>query len=333
MKTCGKYKQTYVYCGMLKRWIARNLMLGREHGQAFPQGELPQVPIQDSGTDSFYFYLRNSSGTALVSRLALRKNGFCEYWFGLNMPDLTPLVIEGTAALLPGIYLGVEGLSFVPQPSGSWQINVDFPAQKLHASLLFSPITPIFDFASLRDKNQIANALASMSWNSHSFKALKSMKTEHIEQAGRWKGELSWAGIQYALEGVGARDHSRGERNWHQWDSHSWFTGFNDRGQGFNLSLIHFKGLPTLRAGYISRPNQEAVCLVNGPDSPIASTSGSFDLAGLHDAHADRIDFKTLGLFPFTMDSVYRIEEGYGWFDWKGDRYFGILERGFKLNK
>jgi hypothetical protein len=33
------------------------------------------------------------------------------------------------------------------------------------------------------------------------------------------------------------------------------------------------------------------------------------------------------------MDSVYRIEEGYGWFDWKGDRYFGILERGFKLNK
>jgi hypothetical protein len=332
METCHKYTQTYVYCGMIKRWIARNLMLGRENGQAFPKGEHLDVPNLISGTDSYYFYLRNKEGLSVVCRLALRSNGHCEYWFALSMPHLPPLLLEGRAPSNSTIYPSIEGLSFIPQPSGSWRVNIEFPNHALKATLHFTPTTPILDFASLRDKNQIAGALASMPWNSASFKALKSMKTEHIEQAGTWQGELFWNGTNHSIQGVGARDHSRGERSWHQWNAHCWFTGFNEYGLGFNLSLIDFKGLPTLRAGYISRSHQKAVGLVDGPVSPIAQTSGDFILAGQGDLKPEKIDFFTEGFFDFTMDSVYKIEEGFGYFEWKGDRFLGILERGRRIN-
>lgn len=332
METYHKYKQTCVYCGMIKRWIARNLMLGRETGQAFPLGEHIQAPSSNSGTDSFYFYLRNQDGLTMVCRLALRFNGFCEYWFGLSMPDQPTLVLEGTAPVASMNSPNIKGLAFIPDDSGVWSIAVDFPEFALKGCLCFSPTSLVLDFGNLRDKNQIAGALASMPWNAASFKALKSMKTEHIEQAGVWSGELTWNGVDYSIEGVGARDHSRGERNWQNWSSHCWFTGFNEHGKGFNLSLIDFKGLPTLRAGYICDSKLGAVCLVDGPNFPISHASGEFVLAGHGDQHTQTIHYSTQGFFEFTMDSTYRIVEGFGFFDWKGERFFGILERGFALN-
>lgn len=307
-------------------------MLGREHGQAFPKGEHVQVPNLETGTDSFYFFLRSSNGTAMVTRLALRKEGQAEFWFGLSIPDLPPLLLEGKAPFLQELHPEIKGLAFVPQSSGSWLIQVDFPEHSLKATLEFTPTSPIFDFAGLRDKNQIAGALAKMEWNSKSFNALKSMKTEHIEQAGVWKGGIQWAGTTYTLTGVGARDHSRGERNWRLWDSHSWFTGFNENGKGFNVSLIQFKGLPSLRAGYIARSAQGAVHLIDGPSTPISQPLGAFTFAGRGDHKAESVDYFTLGIWEFTMDSVYRIEEGFGYLDWNGERFYGILERGFTLN-
>lgn len=315
---------------MLKRWVARNLMLGREQGEAFPSGEHLYVPPQNTATDSYYFFIRSDSGATLVSRLACRQNMECEFWLGIHLPNQSPWIWEGISTQLNTPFPSIEGLAFMPNSDLSWIINIDLPQFNLKGSLRFTPTTGILDFAKLRDKNQIASSLAKMPWNAASFKALKSMKTEHIEQAGIWNGELTWNENVHSMVGVGARDHSRGERNWKRWNSHCWFTGFDSEGSGFNLSLIDFKGLPTLRAGYISIHKNKAVPLTDGPDSPIKLASGEFQLSGGH--LNGPVNFKTQNSFEFTMDGSYRIVEGFGSFYWQGKQYEGILERGYTLN-
>lgn len=288
------------------------------------------VPPQNTATDSFYFFLRSDSGATLVSRLACRRNMECEFWLGIQLPNQMPWTWEGVSTQLNTSFPSIEGLSFIPNSNQSWTINIDLPQFDLKGSLTFTPTTGILDFAKLRDKNQIASALAKMPWDAASFKALKSMKTEHIEQAGTWKGELTWNKVHFSMVGVGARDHSRGERNWKRWNAHCWFTGFDEEGTGFNLSLIDFKGLPTLRAGYISINKNEALPLKDGPDSPIKVDSGEFHLAGGN--LKDVVEFNTANFFEFTMDGSYRIIEGFGTFYWQGKQFMGILERGYTLN-
>ena len=325
---------------MIKYWLAKNFMLGKHDAATFPPAEALNLNALQHplATDSYYFYGISAQGYVWVARLAARSGNQSELWFALRMPNHKKWLVEGVFPSKPGKWPAAYGLSFERKGAG-WliQFQGSFPdaeggSEFMRFEAHFEPSSPIFDFSQLRDKEQIARALASMPWNKTQFQKLRSLKTSHIEQAGNYTCRLELSGECHEWQAHGARDHSTGHRDWDAWGAHSWFTGFDTVGRGFNLSLVQFSDLPVLRAGYYADSAVSVSPWTSGPSHPIRNSSGDFLLQ--HHPHQEPISlrFETLDRFTFQMGEHYQIQEGWGYLHLGNQSYLGILERGARKN-
>lgn len=326
---------------MIKYWLAKNFLLGNRDTATFPPAEALNFKALEHplATDSYYFYGVSPQGYVWVARLAARSANQSELWFALRMPNHKKWIVEGVFPSEPGKWPAAHGLSFERKGAG-WLIRFQgsFPSpeggsEEVRFKADFEPSSPIFDFSQLRDKEQIARALASMPWNKVQFEKLKSLKTSHIEQAGNYTCRLELAGESHEWQAHGARDHSTGHRDWDAWTAHSWFTGFDTQGRGFNLSLVQFSDLPVLRAGYCAVSEGDVSPWVSGPSAPIRNPSGNILLQNHPKQEPLSLRFETLDKFIFKMGNHYQIEEGWGYLHMGNQTFLGILERGSRKHQ
>jgi hypothetical protein len=310
---------------MIKSWLTR-IMLGKK-GPNLPLEDTPQWPEVPFGIDSFYFFGTSPDGSGGVFRMAFRPEQQIETWCALHLPGLGTyrVAVEQGRAFphqfrmksLPNHHFELTANDVMETPEGK--------TVQVTLQLTYVPEGPIFDFSTLKDHAHLHLVISKAQWSKRFFKDLASLSSQHIEQKGRLKGFITLDGQQIPIDWVGVRDHSRGFRSWDKWQNHSWFTGVSASGKVFNASVIAFEGLPVLRAGYFF-DGKEAVAISGAPQLPVSSASGEIELAW--QSIKGVLTYKTQHIWPFIMDSTYPIQEGMGTFEFQGETYLGILERG-----
>ncbi len=301
-------------------------MLQRK-GPVLPLEDEVQWPKAPFGIDSFYFFGTESNGSGGVFRLAFRPEEQVETWCALHFPQRFTFRIPVEQGRAYPHQFRMKSL-----PNQCFELTADDMMQTtegetLHVRLhlTFSPDSPVFDFALLKDHAHLHRVISEARWSGRFFKDLASLSSQHIEQKGRLKGWVEINGESISIDWMGVRDHSRGYRSWQKWQKHSWFTGVSASGKVFNASLIAFEGLPVLRAGYFF-DGQQAFAISNAPDFPVAAPTGEA-LFGWQQQEG-KLSFTTTHNWPFFMDNTYWIQEGMGTFAFQGEKFYGILERG-----
>jgi hypothetical protein len=78
----------------------------------------------------------------------------------------------------------------------------------------------------------------------------------HMEQLGRIKGRITFAGKTYQMNGLGFRDHTRGPRNLKDFFAHNWIQGKLPDGTGFALYELWDR-----KDGEVTKPLSKATLL------------------------------------------------------------------------
>jgi pyruvate,water dikinase len=191
---------------------------------------LHELEAHPLARESVYFNAQEEAhGIFLVASLGVRRGGKGEALLGIALPDNRVLFgLDLVAArVAPGAFsvggssvtwsptrLAFEGRlaeheasAFPPAPIPA------FLAPRTRAvslSLDFSPATPAFDLSQGLPQDAI--------------EALRPLGRHHVEQSGRWRGEIVVDGRRFGFDGRGARDHSWGLRDWEAADHWRLFT-------------------------------------------------------------------------------------------------------------
>jgi len=317
---------------MIKRWITKKMLTRRNSASELSETiEVPNIPL---GMDSFYFFGADEEGkSGGVFRLGFSAAAL-ETWLAIRMENGDTLRLS-PETLSPTLSPSTDQAPLFQHSDSGYRITfngklrVNDVPESVSLSLAFIPSTPVLDFSELKDKSHLEAVISQHRWTKEFFNTLRSLQTQHIEQAGVLQGEIRYGGNSFPIRWRSVRDHSRGIRNWSGWESHSWFTGVSESGKCFNLSLIHFNGLPVLRAGYFW-DGEKAQAISFAPETPIRESGGTVQVSW--GAYSGALKFETLSKWDFEMRAVYLIEEGLGRFTWQGEDYTGILERGQKTD-
>jgi len=180
--------------------------------------------------ESVYFNAQDEArGLRLVASLGVRAGGRGEALLALALPDGRVLFgLDLAAACLEagGFSVGGSGIGWSPtrlrfegrlaaHESSAFPpapIPALFTPRTLAVSLRldFSPATPAFDL--------------SHGLRPDVLEALRPLGRHHVEQSGRWRGEVVVDGRRFGFDGQGARDHSWGLRDWDAADHWRLFT-------------------------------------------------------------------------------------------------------------
>lgn len=270
--------------------------------------------------DSSYFFGADRSGLALATRLAFRTGKPDEAWLELRHPDIGPHRLAGSPGPRgEGFALGP--LSFTCERVGQrWRLRYQGPLEgpdgevPFELDATFHGRTPVVDFARHADQRSVAEAMAAQRWSGEFFRKLREIHKVHYEQGGRLMGRAVLGEREIDLDLPSIRDHSFGTRVWGQWDRHLWVLGALDDGSYFNVSMIRYDFLGSLRTGW--RWRQGAVLsMVDsddfehfGPaDEPPSDFAISFRPRGMA---TETAVVKARDAFDFVLDDdEYRIRE------------------------
>jgi pyruvate,water dikinase len=170
--------------------------------------------------ESVYLNMRDAErGLAIVFSMAVRAGGRGEALLTLALPDGRLLFgIElGAATIEPGGFkVGGYRLTWNPLrlEIDTWVAPHEssaFPPRpvplllaprttRLRGGLTLTPTTSAIDFCELLPPD-------AREW-------LRSLGSHHVEQSGRWQGDLDVDGRSLRFDGRGSRDHSWGRRDW-----------------------------------------------------------------------------------------------------------------------
>ncbi|MCK5807382.1 hypothetical protein KAH37_00205 [bacterium] len=329
---------------ILKRFLA-NQMVKHKKKRAISLSIL-ETKQSDSEVldynDSSYFAGLSRDGFSFVTRQSFRTNRSNENWLKVDIPGFGVWGFENRKM--------EEGEGFVQgnlkyqcqKPGEEWTISYDGPVfqngeeREIKINLQWKSMTPIMDF----DKEgtspkQVASQLAKERWSLYFFRKLKEIHTVHYEQGGEITGTIQWREKEFSVKLKGVRDHSFGRRNWNDWERHIWFLGILDDGRFFNVSVIDYRFVKNLKAGFI---------FSNGKYTTFAQTP-SFDELDLEEIlpselslevkselNGEKIVIKTemQQFFSFDMDGVYHIREAKSEFHYGSVKGIGIAEMGIK---
>ena len=161
----------------------------------------------------------------------------------------------------------------------------------------------------------------------------QSVASEHVEQFGKVAGKLSIGARDYAINGMGERDHSWGVRDWSAPRMWVWITCQFDEGYAFNLTklfmdkgevdagFIHMDGknIPIMRADIVTEYNRDG--------SPNTVYMALHDKDG--DVHGIKSVVKHKATMPFASKegkAVSHMHECLAKFTCDDDVGFGIVE-------
>jgi hypothetical protein len=242
----------------LKTMIA-SAMVRSSRKAAMPVEELERLhlsPETPNFNDSSYFFGADGAGTALAVRLAFRTGKPDEAWLDLRLPGRGPYQLGGDAQDR-GTGFSLGPLSFTCESTGQrWRIRYDglvtIPEGELplELDLTFEARTPVVDFANHANNWAVAEAIAAETWSKEFFERLREIHKVHYEQGGRLLGRATIDGQEVHLDLPSIRDHSFGTRRWGQWDRHIWILGALEDGSFFNVSMIRYDFLGSLRTGW-----------------------------------------------------------------------------------
>jgi len=184
--------------------------------------ELALHPLEDHprARESVYLNMRDAArGLALVFSMAVRPGGRGEALLTLSLPDGRVLfaVELGHAEIdAAGFRVGGFRLDWRPLrltldadvtpyeaaafPPGPIPLLMAPRTVRLRGTLVLEPTTSAIDFCALLPEE-------AREW-------LRPLGRHHVEQSGRWRGELAVDGHDFPFDGRGSRDHSWGRREW-----------------------------------------------------------------------------------------------------------------------
>ena len=199
-------------------------------------------------SESFYFsFYHHPSGIFAFMRIGLKPNKkekemFCNFL----MPDGTFIGIKDQAPF-DGPELAARGLKFTNiAPEERWNLSFSGALLMFGAgepkpidvsfSIDYDAINPMFNYRECvsGEKERISQSIAS----------------EHLEQYGRLKGRLRIGGNEYAIDGMGERDHSWGVRDWNAAKIWLWLNCQFSDSCAFNVTKLTVE-TGDVDAGYI----------------------------------------------------------------------------------
>jgi rifampicin phosphotransferase len=179
-------------------------------------------PFEDHprARESVYFNMRDPvRGLAVVFSMAVRPGGRGEALLTLSLPDgrvLFGLVLGQAEVDAEGFRVGGFRLDWRPLrltvdaqvapheaqafPPGPIPLVLAPQTVRLRGTLALEPSTPAVDFCE-------ALSPEAREW-------LRGLGSHHVEQSGRWHGDLDVDGQALRFDGRGSRDHSWGIREW-----------------------------------------------------------------------------------------------------------------------
>lgn len=288
--------------------------------------------------ESFYFsfYDRNADINAFM-RIGLKpnrseKSRFCFFM----LPDGTLAGIKD-AAPYDGPSLEVKGLKFEKLTAEKlWRLSyvgklIKFAGKSMTPVDIsfeaeFESLNPMFDYRECVSgiKEQISQRVAS----------------EHLEQFGRAKGTLTVEGKEYAIDGLGERDHSWGVRDWNAPKMWIWLTCQFDEKCALNVTKLTVdEGV--VDAGFVhvdskNRPLMAAdIDTVYEPDgSPKSFTMKLTDKDGkVYRVNATIVKKAALP-FPSPDGKIMSVmHETLAKYEMDGKEGYGIAEYLIKVNK
>ena len=170
--------------------------------------------------ESVYFNMRDvARGIGIVFSMAVRPGGRGEALLTLSLPDgrvLFGLTLGAAQVDAGGFAVGGfrldwhplrltldtevaahEGSSFPPPPI---PLLLTPGTVRVQGTLALEPTTSAVDFSALLSED-------AREW-------MRPLGSHHVEQSGRWRGELQIDGVTTPFDGRGSRDHSWGRREW-----------------------------------------------------------------------------------------------------------------------
>jgi pyruvate,water dikinase len=170
--------------------------------------------------ESVYLNMRDADrGLAIVFSMALRAGGRGEALLTLALPDgrllfgleMGPAFIEPDGFRVGGYCLHWNPLRLEIDACVAPHESSEFPPRpvplfltprtvRLRGGLMLTPTTSAIDFCALLPPD-------AREW-------LRPLGSHHIEQSGRWQGDLDVDGRSLRFDGRGSRDHSWGRRDW-----------------------------------------------------------------------------------------------------------------------
>jgi phosphohistidine swiveling domain-containing protein len=180
--------------------------------------------------ESVYFNARDpASGAALVASLGVRSGQRGEAVLVVSLPDgrvLSGLDLAAPRTAARGLSVGASSIGWSPArlafdgrlaafeassfPPGPIPLFAAPRTVAVSLDLEFVPTTPAFDLA--------------LGLAPEVKAALRPLGSHHVEQSGRWRGELRVDGRRFSFDGAGGRDHSWGLRDWEAADHWRLFT-------------------------------------------------------------------------------------------------------------
>lgn len=329
----------------LKKWLIKKQLSNREILTHNPLSiEAKHQEDRPYYNDSSYFNGIDQQGNFFLCRMSFRYQRSNEHWLEFYSPQhgllrrLAPLGEEGE-----GFQQG--SLRFeVLEPLKKCKIYYEgemASAQKVHQvriELLFTAHTPMVDFQGAMILEETADAIAKESWTASFFDQLKEIKKMHFEQGGKLTGTISIDGQVGQYNFYSMRDHSWGTRRWEDWKRHCWISGMLDNGDCINFSMIKYRFLGQLAAGFYIK-NGQINFLRSHPDldsfasDPLFPQKGSVQL-GFENNINVQLDWKRKHMVPYKMDQGnYQIYEGISNGNVGNNQAFLVTEFGFNPEK
>ncbi len=288
--------------------------------------------------DSSYFVGRGKDGSAMVVRQVFRNNRGNDYWLSLHLKEL------GNFELVN--FFGTEGIGFEQGalkfvcniPGKEWdilysgKINQGPEEHRIELQLKFKALRPLAYFRNFTDPEDFAIAMARRRWTTKFFGRMREYRKRHYEQGGRLSGTISIDGQNKDIDWISVRNHSWGVRVWSRWERHIWLAGVLDNEEVFDISLIMFRFMGQVSAGYLSGGNQIQY-IKNLPQideiagMPLIPENLIIDFQ-TRDGNQHRLEMLISDHFDFMMDNEYYIFEGMGDFILDGIPGKGVAEFG-----
>jgi hypothetical protein len=199
--------------------------------EADPAGEgLHALDPDPLARESVYFNAQHADGDLyVVSSLGVRTGGRGESLLAIALPDgrvLFGLDLLPARVAERGFSVGGSTASFSPTRLSfegrlAEHESAAFPPAPLKAllaprtrdvrlSLELTPSIPAFDLSQALGPEEI--------------EVVRPLGRHHVEQSGRWRGEIVVDGRRFEFDGDGGRDHSWGLRDWEAADHWRLFT-------------------------------------------------------------------------------------------------------------
>lgn len=293
--------------------------------------------------DSFYFY-GGGPGGAFFTRLGFRTSAETERWFHIYHPAWGTVTLADGGPT-PSDLIRAGSLEYAClEPNRRWRIQYEGPlqisplggappsVQTGRLDLEYTACMPVFDFKRHGDRGPMADAMAAQVWTRSWWSDLSDLKQVHYEQAGRWNGSLQIGDRREDISFSGIRDHSYGTRRWDAMNRHLWLAGIFADGRAFNLSLVDYRFLTGMLAGFYF-DGKKTRPVVSGPswvgDGGALPKEIRFTLKPR--GHEPIEICGDLGESPeFLMGGCYRFRETLARWTVGGGEAWGIAEQGWR---